>query len=64
MPSYFVISSIIIHIVLWYGMLLYAVITSIVLCYYLCIIPYAKSKTRGISFDKLLRQTHQAYSIS
>ena len=61
--SYCVISLVIMHILLWIvvTMLLYAIISSIVLCYYLVITPYIRSnKSLSFSLGRLLSYTHQA----
>ena len=47
------------YIVFWDFMLLYAIISSIMLCYDLCIIPYIKSNNSlNSSLGELLRQPY------
>lgn len=63
--SYCVISSVIMYIVFWDVMLLYAMISCIVLCYLYIIpyvIPYIKSNhSLSFSLGRLLNQTYQTY---
>jgi hypothetical protein len=57
--SYCVISSVNLYIVFWDFMLLYAIISSILLCYDLCIVPYIKpNNPLNSSLGKLLGQAY------
>ena len=63
--SYCVIRSVIMHILFWVIMLLYAIFSSIVLCYNLFIIPLITSKNSlSSSLGRLLRWIYQTCQYS
>lgn len=61
--SYWVISCVIIHIMFRSVMIFFVMFCSFVLCYYLYIIPYLKSKCLRVSLERL-REPYQTYSIT
>ncbi len=61
--SYWVISCVIIYILFWSVMLFYVMLCSVVLCYYLYIIPYIKSKCLSVSLERL-HEPYQTYSVT
>lgn len=61
--SYWVISCVIIYILFWSVMLFYVMLCSVVLCYYLYIIPYIKSKCLSVSLERL-HEPYQTYSVA